>query len=91
MQKEEKIKQINAVINDYFENVTKENLVAAKNLMPYFIKVGIFVKDRSAGGPIRQILRELDEKNALDRIPFVHPVRKDKNTNWFFLRTGAIT
>ena len=36
------------------------------------------------GLPIRNVLRELDDKNQLDLIPYVVVDRKDKNRNWFF-------
>jgi hypothetical protein len=86
---EEKIKQINEVLHDYFENSTKEDSVAAKELMPYFIKAGIFTKDHRKGLPIRNVLKTLDQEKALDKIPSVHAERKDKNTFWYFLRKGA--
>ena len=89
MNEEEKIKLINEVINDYFENSTKENSVAVKELMPDFIKAGIFTKDQKKGLPIRKVLRNLDEKKELNKIPFVHAERKEKNTFWYFLRTGT--
>lgn len=89
MSEEEKIKQINSVVSDYFENITKENSVAVKELMPYFIKSGIFSKDNKKGLPIRKVLRALDEQKALDKIPFVHAERKEKNTFWYFVRTGS--
>lgn len=89
MSEEEKIELINQVINDYFENGTKADAVAVKELMPSFIKAGIFTKDHRKGLPIRNVLRALDEQNALDKIPFVHPERKGKNTFWYFVRTGS--
>ncbi|MFT4737392.1 MAG: hypothetical protein ACJAZM_000712 [Cyclobacteriaceae bacterium] len=88
MDEEEKIKVINEVVDDYFKNSTKEHSVAAKELMPYFIKAGIFTKDEKKGLPIRKALRALDEKNTLDSIPTVHAERKEKSTFWYFLRTG---
>jgi hypothetical protein len=90
MQDDKKLESINQVISEYFENSTKENIVAAKELMPYFIKAGVFTADHKKGLPIRKVLRALDEQNALNKIPFVHPERKDKNTFWYFVRTGNI-
>ena len=89
MNKEEKIEKINQVINDYFENNTKEDSVAVKALMPDFIKADIFAKDEKNGLPIRKVLRTLDEQNTLDKIPNVHPERKKESIYWYFLRTGA--
>jgi hypothetical protein len=89
MNEEEKIEQINRVVNDYFENSSKENSVAVKELMPYFIKAGIFTKDHRNGLPIREVLKHLDKRKELNKIPFVHAERKEKNTFWYFLRTGT--
>lgn len=85
---DEKIESINQVILAYFEHGTKENFVAVKELMADFIKAGIFPKDEKKGLPIRKVLRALDEKNELNKIPALHAERKDKNTFWYFLREG---
>jgi hypothetical protein len=89
MKNEEIIARINQVISDYFEHSTKEDSVAAKELMPDFIKTGIFTKDNKKGKPIRDVLRALDSQNDLAKIPSVHPERKEKNTFWYFVRTGS--
>jgi len=89
MEEEERIARINEVISNYFEKSTTKNMVAAKELMPYFIKAGIFTSDHRKGKPIREVLRSLDKQHALDKIPFVHPERKDKNTFWYFVREGS--
>lgn len=89
MQEENNIKLINQVISDYFEHSTKEDTVAVKELMPYFIKAGIFTKDLKKGLPIRKVLRALDEQDALSKIPFVHAERQEKSTFWYFVREGA--
>ena len=53
--------------------------------MDCFVDAGIFKMDYDRRGlPIRKVLRELDEKNQLDLIPYVVVERKDKNRNWFF-------
>lgn len=83
------LEKINQVIADYFDNITKENWVAVKELMPYFIKAGIFNADVKKGLPIRKVLRSLDAENALAKIPFVHAERKDKDTYWYFVRPGS--
>lgn len=89
MNEEERITSINKVISSYFEENKTENTVAVKELMPHFIEAGIFAKDHKKGLPIRKVLRALDDQNALDKIPFVHPERKDKNTHWYFVREGS--
>ncbi|MFY0600701.1 MAG: hypothetical protein JXR03_13595 [Cyclobacteriaceae bacterium] len=86
---EEKIESINQVVSAYFERNTKGDVVAAKELMPDFIKAGVFTKDEKKGLPIRKVLRALDEEKALNKIPQLHAERKDKNTFWYFLREGA--
>lgn len=80
----EKINHINKVLKKYFELNKSVSSIPAKDMMPYFIKNGIFVSDQKMGLPIRRVLRELDEKNLLHLIPFVYAERKLKNTNWFF-------
>lgn len=86
---EERIKKINEVISAYFETNAKEDCVAVKNLMPSFIKAGIFVKDHRKGLPIRKVLRKLDQDNALDMIPLVYADRHEIDTYWYFIRSGA--
>lgn len=89
MKEEERIVRINEVLSNYFEKSTTEDSVAVKELMPYFIEAGIFPKDHKKGKPIREVLRELDKQKSLDKIPFVHPERRDKNTFWYFVRKGS--
>jgi hypothetical protein len=86
---ENKIKIISRVIEEYFNNNSQVIWIKAKDIMPDLIKAGVFVKDNKAGKPLRDILRELDKSNALDKIPFVHAERKDKNTYWYIVRSGG--
>ena len=83
----EKIKEINKVIEDYFKNNPFVEIIPAKDLMPYFIKDGIFNKDEKNGLPIRKLLRQLDAINQLVQIPYVIAERKAININWFFGNT----
>lgn len=85
----DKIHQINKVLRDYFEHNPSISKIRAKDMMPDFILEGIFEKDIKNGLPIRTILRQLDQKNALNQIPYVYAERKTANTNWFFQRTGS--
>ncbi len=82
------IVQINEVIAEYFKT-HKENWIAAKDIMPDLIKAGVFTKDHRKGLPLRKILRKLDIENTLDKIPFLHAERKEKNTYWYLVRQGA--
>ena len=81
----DKTVQINKVLQSYFEKNKDVDIVPAKNLMPEFIKAGIFTKDHKNGLPIRKVLHNLKKTNQLHRIPFAHGVQKTKNTNWFFI------
>lgn len=87
MDEKTKIARINKVVTGYFKNNPSVNKIPAMNLMPEFIKAGIFNKDYERKGlPIRNLLRELDRNNELDKIPSLLPERKPKNTNWYFQR-----
>ena len=86
---ENKIKIINRVIEEYFTENPQVIWIKAKKIMPDLIKAGVFIKDNKAGKPLRDILRELDGNNALNKIPFVHAERIDKNTYWYIVRSGG--
>ena len=79
-----KIDAINVAIKEYFDLHKSENEIAAKDLMSWFVKKGVFTKDVKNGLPIRRILRDLDKKGELSKIPSVSPDRKATNTNWFW-------
>jgi hypothetical protein len=64
-------------------------IVPVKELMPAFIKAGIFKNDNKNGKPIRDILRELDEAGQLQLIPYLHPERRDVDTYWYFIPKDA--
>jgi len=84
-----KVKEINRVIEAYFIKNASITMIPAKDLMPDFIRAGIFPKDQKKGLPIRKILRELDETNQLHLIPYVHAQRKEQNTYWYFIPANA--
>lgn len=86
---EVKIKSINDTIEAFFNNDSTLKIVPAKNLMPAFLKAGIFKKDNKNGKPIRDILRELDEANKLQLIPYLHAERKGADTYWYFIPKDA--
>ena len=87
MKNEEKIARINEVVTDYFKNNPSVDKIPAMDLMPEFVKDGIFNKDYERKGlPIRNLLRELDRNNELDKIPTLLPERKSINTYWYFQR-----
>jgi len=82
------IVQINEVIAEYFKT-HKENWIAAKDIMPDLIKAGVFTKDHRKGLPLRKVLRKLDQENALNKIPFLHAERNEKDTYWYLVREGS--
>ena len=87
MKNEEKIARINEVVTDYFKNNPSVDKIPAMDLMPEFVKDGIFNKDYERKGlPIRKLLRELDRNNELNKIPTLLPERKPINTYWYFQR-----
>ena len=80
-----KIQRINQVLAEYFERNKNISRVPAMDMMDEFVKAGIFRSDSErAGLPIRKLLRELDEKNQLDLIPYVVVERKAVNRSWYF-------
>lgn len=80
-----KIQRINQVLAEYFKRNKNVLRVPAMDLMDEFVKAGIFKSDSErAGLPIRKLLRELDENNQLDLIPYVNVERKSVNRNWYF-------
>jgi len=85
------ISQINRVLESYFALNKSVSILPAKDLMPYFIKAGIFPKDEKNGLPIRKILRKLDAAKQLALIPYVVADRKAVNTNWFLSNTKKLT
>lgn len=80
-----KIQRINQVLAEYFELNKNISRVPAMDMMDEFVKAGIFRSDSErAGLPIRKLLRELDENNQLDLIPYVVVERKAVNRSWYF-------
>jgi hypothetical protein len=86
---EQTIEKINEIIADYFKANPSVDWIPAKEIMPDLIKAGIFKKDEKSGLPIRKVLRALDEQDALDKIPSVHPERIEKSTYWYLVKEGA--
>lgn len=86
---EDKIAQINKVVQAYFDNNLNIDWIPAKQIMPELVKVGVFAKDQKKGLPLRKVLRDLDQKNALDTIPLLHVERTDKAIYWYFVKEGA--
>jgi len=85
---QQKILAVNLAIQDYFKKHPRETKIPAKDLMPEFVKHGIFAKDHRSGLPIRKLLRDLDKDSQLKAIPFVFAERGAANTNWYFVRSS---
>jgi hypothetical protein len=79
--------RIKKAVAEYFEN-SGQTKVMAKDLMNLFISKEIFTKDHKDGFPIRDFLRYLDENHHLHLIPQIHFEQKDKNKNWYFIKTN---
>ncbi|WP_372754973.1 hypothetical protein [Labilibaculum sp.] len=86
-----KVEKINNVIEEYFKGNVSLTIAPVKDLMPAFIKAGIFAKDVKKGLPIRLILRELDAENQLALIPFVYAERHGNHTYWYFVPANVVT
>lgn len=87
---EENIKEVNEVINHYFDTNTSVDWIPAKTIMPALIEAGIFTKDKKKGLPIRQVLRKLDQESTLAKIPTVHAERRPESVYWYFVKTGKV-
>jgi hypothetical protein len=85
-----RIGRIDQVVSDYFELNPSRNEIAAKDLMPLFIKKGIFKKDNKEGKPIRDLLRELDAANKLHLLRHIKVDRKTVNRNWYFSKPSLV-
>lgn len=81
--KESEIVKMGYVIQSYLET---HKLVDAKpkDLMPVLIEKGYFKKDHRDGLPLRNILRDLDQRDLLYLLPQVRVERKVTNRLWFF-------
>ena len=72
-----KITQINLILKDFFELNFSVKKVPVKDMMSYFVLVGIFKKDEKNGLPIRNLLRKLDDKNQLHLIMATKNITKN--------------
>ena len=84
-----RVNEINKAVKNYFENNPSEVQILAKDLMPEFVRAGIYEKDHRKGLPLRKDLRKLDKNNQLHLIPFLYPERNKVNTKWYFIRSNA--
>jgi len=82
----QKALRIKRAVSEYFEK-NMETKVQAKELMTLFIGKGIFTHNHKDGLPIRDFLNKLEENNQLNLIPQVYFEQKDKNKNWYFIKS----
>jgi hypothetical protein len=85
-----RVGRIDQVVRDYFEMNPSLKEIPAKDLMPLFIKKGIFIRDHHDGLPIRNLLGELDTENKLYLLRYVKVDRKIVNRNWFFSKPSLV-
>lgn len=81
----DRIELINKAVKEYFESNKSDSYCKPKDLMLILIKYGVFKKDTRQGLPLRNVLRELDDKNEIySKIPSIRIERKTKNRYWYF-------
>ncbi len=80
----DKYTQINFVLKEYFDHNKTVKIVAAKDMMPYFVLAGIFSKDIENGLPIRNLINDLERKNLTKNIPYLFADKKLVYTKWYF-------
>lgn len=85
---DENIAKVNEVITQYFEANTTVDWIPVKTIMPALVEAGVFEKDVKKGFPFRKVLRKLDQKSELAKIPAVHAERRTENTYWYLVREG---
>ena len=78
--------RIKRAVNEFFETST-ETKIQAKDLMKKFIVNEIFKSDHKEGLPIREFLRHLDDNNHLKLIAKAYYEQKEKNKNWYFIKS----
>ena len=81
-----KTTQINIVLKEYFELNKIVQKVPVAYMMPYFVLAGIYKKDDSKGTSIKNLLRNLEAKQALETIPFAKSYKGRVYTKWYFVR-----
>ena len=84
-----KIGRIDQIVRDHFDSNPSLKEIAAKDLMPVFVKKGVFKKDKE-GKPIQNLLRELDAANKLYLLRHVKVDRKIVNRNWYFSKPSLL-
>jgi hypothetical protein len=78
--------RIKRCVKEFFDTHIKTE-IEAKELMPLFIKNGIFNSNPQNGVIIRDFLKHLEKENYLNLIPQALYQQKNTNKNWYFVKT----
>jgi hypothetical protein len=78
--------RIKRCVKEYFDTHNQTE-IEAKELMPSFIKMGIFKSNHQDGLLIRKFLRNLEKEKYLNLIPQALYKQRNTNKNWFFIKT----
>jgi len=82
-----RIDRLDKIVKDFFEENPNIREIAAKDLMPLFIKKGIFLQDHRNGFPIRILLNELNREGMLQLFRHIKVERRAEESAWYFTRT----
>jgi len=74
-------------VKEFFDT-HNQTIIEAKELMPQFIKRGIFKSNSQDGLPLRNFLKHLEKENYLYLIPQALYQQKDKKKDWVFIKTN---
>ena len=78
--------RIKRCVKEFFDTHIKTE-IEAKELMPLFIKNGIFNSNPQNGVIIRDFLKHLEKENYLNLVPQALYQQKNTNKNWYFVKT----
>lgn len=80
------VQLINQAVDLFFQRNPAIDVAIPKDVMPFCIELGLFSEDVTTGWPLRDVLTTLDKEGSLKLIPTMKPVRKKRDTYWFFVR-----
>jgi hypothetical protein len=78
--------RIKRCVKEFFD-AHNRSIIEAKELMPLFIKKGIFNSNPQNGILIRDFLRHLEKEKYLNLIPQAFYKQNITNKTWFFIKT----
>ena len=77
------VSAVSSAIQQILDSSGQQDAKAA-DLMPALAKRGLLKETSRPGSPLRDLCRDLDEANALNRLPQVRVERGNANRQWFF-------